>query len=221
MRGKKNGFTLIELLVVVAIIAILAAMLLPALSQARERARSAVCISNLKQLGLAVMMYANDYDGYVLLADMDITPNSRFRERGNYVLYGKGYVKDPDVFVCPSEMPRKMPQDVEVFTAWSQTYGLFSKWDPPGPLGVQYFLKLDRALSYFGVGPSDWPLFTDTYDTNNSVQVWFFGYSGAVAARYKIHLRHAKFANIVMADGSVQSKSKDYFDAKGFPILEK
>ena len=61
MRFRKNGFTLIEILVVIVIIAILAAMLLPAISGARQRAHRTVCLNNLRQLMTAFEMYAEDY----------------------------------------------------------------------------------------------------------------------------------------------------------------
>jgi len=61
-RNNKSAFTLIELLVVIAIISILAAILFPVFGRARENARRASCMSNLKQIGLAIMQYTQDYD---------------------------------------------------------------------------------------------------------------------------------------------------------------
>ena len=66
MKKNRKSFTLIELLVVIAIIAILAAMLLPALSKARAKARAISCTNNMKQLGLAIALYADEYNDYVV-----------------------------------------------------------------------------------------------------------------------------------------------------------
>ena len=71
---RRAGFTLIELLVVIAIIAILAAILFPVFARAREKARQTTCTSNLKQIGLAVHMYAQDYDGLLPLANQYPAP---------------------------------------------------------------------------------------------------------------------------------------------------
>jgi prepilin-type N-terminal cleavage/methylation domain-containing protein/prepilin-type processing-associated H-X9-DG protein len=113
----RRGFTLIELLVVIAIIAILAAILFPVFAQARDKARAATCMSNSKQIGLAWMMYAQDYDEttvpYVRKEAnkevgrywIDEGGFNGFVHRGAFWCWMDGilpYVKNDGVFACPS-----------------------------------------------------------------------------------------------------------------------
>jgi len=99
-RLRKRAFTLIELLVVIAIIAILAAILFPVFAQAREAARKASCQSNLKQMGTAWLMYAQDYDEMTNAN----TWNSGFDwENQIFIIRLQPYIKNINVARCPSD----------------------------------------------------------------------------------------------------------------------
>ncbi len=132
---RRNGFTLIELLVVIAIIAILAAILFPVFARAREKARQASCTSNMKQIALAILMYAQDYDEKVPYAvtgwgDWGCPPTA---SGGQYWwrLMVAPYIKNTQIFYCPS---------VGTFGPGCQIYGINSRafllWPPDvRPLG--------------------------------------------------------------------------------------
>ena len=102
IKRQKGGFTLIELLVVIAIIAILAAILFPVFSRAREQARKAACLSNLKQVGMALMMYVQDWDETYPV--MTLCPAWSQRTPWNCLPQGEllPYLKNVDVWRCPS-----------------------------------------------------------------------------------------------------------------------
>lgn len=117
----RRGFTLIELLVVIAIIAILAAILFPVFAQAREKARQTSCLSNLRQLGTGMSMYAEDSDGRYppAVARPSLQVNTYFQMSWMALL--QPYTKNLGVFICPSS--RHLSQDYLHNNDLVQNYG--------------------------------------------------------------------------------------------------
>jgi prepilin-type N-terminal cleavage/methylation domain-containing protein/prepilin-type processing-associated H-X9-DG protein len=149
-RRNLSGFTLIELLVVIAIIAILAAILFPVFAQARESARKASCLSNNKQLGLAVMMYAQDYDEMYPCNSWDTPPigtadndtrDPNFLSAWQWMWRVLPYTKNRQILTCPSDPDSK--------NGW--TYGTDGTcndgWGIPTPLS---FAANDMIMGFGG-----------------------------------------------------------------------
>jgi len=129
MKNNKSAFTLIELLVVIAIIAILAAILFPVFAQAREKARSASCLSNEKQIGLGLMMYTQDYDETYPTAYQykNNTATTNGGSSGGYIHYTSvvhPYVKNEQVWVCPSDPNKGIRPDNAPCASWLDTVTL-------------------------------------------------------------------------------------------------
>ncbi|MFN3653609.1 MAG: DUF1559 domain-containing protein [Armatimonadota bacterium] len=127
--APRRGFTLIELLVVIAIIAILAAILFPVFAQAREAARKASCSSNLKQIGMALLMYVQDYD--------EVYPNRRSGDAANpngtdtlsWRTLIHPYMKNTQILTCPSNPDKNtLSRDNDPPTAFGISYGCNFNW---------------------------------------------------------------------------------------------
>lgn len=104
----RKGFTLIELLVVIAIIAILAAILFPVFARARENARRASCMSNMKQIGLGIMQYTQDYDDRLPMRQYDW---SDYGQAWSWRRQTFPYVKSTQLYSCPSNTYNATPSD--------------------------------------------------------------------------------------------------------------
>jgi prepilin-type processing-associated H-X9-DG protein/prepilin-type N-terminal cleavage/methylation domain-containing protein len=197
MKSRKYDFTLIELLVVIAIIAILASMLLPALQQARERARSTTCINNLKTYGFAYHSYADDYKGYLTLPCTTVG-NAKDEWKtyplwyyahylGNYI--GLNGVKETynvqTKYKCPSA------ENGAIFTeGWFYTQEAAS--EPlketlfKRPSQTLFFCDYDGRNFYYDVA-----YFNDTKPSNRAA-----------------YLRHGNAINTLFVDGHVKKLSR-------------
>lgn len=203
IKNQESRFTLIELLVTIAIIAILASLLLPALQKTRERVWSTSCLNNLRQCGTAIFMYSGDYNGKTQISAYN-KPWSRF-------LYDSGYIVRNDTFVCPTQEPKK-------YTSAFYTYGFnyngpFIQVESASPTN-NYF-----AYIYMIQNPSNCIYLADSVRqiSNSSFP------NQTYALSERVHLRHSGgIANVFLADGHAEGCKKDRLKACGsFPAYTK
>lgn len=218
LKTTRQAFTLIELLVVIAIIAILASILFPVFARARENARRASCMSNLKQLGLGAMMYIQDYDEHYPQLWL-VYGSSSFRP------YGWGdslqpYIKSTQVFQCPSEpnSPTTDSPSDSHFSDYSYNYRVMGS-----DSGIRYS---DNTLSLSAIeSPVHLVLILDADDYTSRSWTWGCGMGTACspypaglayAATADIANRHLGGVNIAFADGHVKWHKSAGEDSKYF-----
>jgi prepilin-type N-terminal cleavage/methylation domain-containing protein/prepilin-type processing-associated H-X9-DG protein len=190
--ADRSGFTLIELLVVIAIIAILAAILFPVFARAREQARRSSCLSNLKQLGLAAMMYGQDYDEQL---PVGVTQGNPLWDVVNALM---PYVKNRAIFYCPS-ISVLVPYDPTLantdanWTAGNIGYYYWSMWGIHPHTGPFVSVHPPRQLSM--QSPADYWMWSDVFGQ-------FFWSQNAPFAH---GMGKWSFTNVAFMDGHVKA----------------